>query len=297
MAENLQFVSFCGDDFVQGGLIDNVDVVIKDIVFTKDLPSEEYRSAVPVFFAKAYLGMLDDPNVVIDQSWSCGALKDHQPVDDEGNEADEGHRLIGSAMMKGSNFHHFVQSMELNGLSKELTRSGDLRSLIGAEMHVERKTIKREGLAGAVREDGRAAGQVLLCTKMLHAPGEKRVTKARPAARTAAAARTSAAAAAPAAPAAAPAPITPPAPPTPPPPPPPPFDAETVAIQVLSDILTPRPDGISMAEAKLEANRELINTHKTNLIQRNKVVGLLFNPDWLAAQGITLDGDQLSVPA
>ena len=298
-----QFVSFCGDDFIQGGLFDNVDVSIRDIVFTEALPSPEYHSEFPVYFAHAYLDTMTETSEMLEGWWSCGGLKDHQIVDDEGNPAAEGHRVMGSSMMRGSNFHHFITALEALQFPKQLTRTGDLRALITTEVHLERKPISREGLRNAPRADGRASGSdVLLPTKLMHIPGDKRVAKAKPVpaataartaaapaarARTAAAARPAAAAAAPATPAAVEgataAAVSAPAA----------FDSSEIAMQVLSNILEGKPEGIPLAEAKLAANRELINVYNANLIQRNKVVGLLFNPDWLAAQGVAVEGETL----
>jgi len=206
-------------------------------------------------------------------------------------------------MMRGSNFHHFITALEALQFPKQLTRTGDLRALITTEVHLERKPISREGLRNAPRADGRASGSdVLLPTKLMHIPGDKRVAKAKPVpaataartaaapaarARTAAAARPAAAAAAPATPAAVEgataAAVSAPAA----------FDSSEIAMQVLSNILEGKPEGIPLAEAKLAANRELINVYNANLIQRNKVVGLLFNPDWLAAQGVAVEGETL----
>lgn len=297
-SQSVVFTSFAAEDFVQGGLIDDVDVRIKDIVFTLEAPPD-YHSREPVFGVKAWFSLLDNPEEVAEQWWSCGTRKSHHPCTPEGELVSEGHLLTGGTLMRNSNFHEFEKSLESSGFPKERSATGDLRHLIDTEIHVQRKTIKREGLAGAPREDGRAP-QVLLVTKLLRMPGEKRVAKAKPAATSAAAAASHPAAAAPARPRSA-APAAGPLPPAPAAAhaaaPATGFDAALVAVEILSNLLEANPDGISLAAAKLAVNTDLVHTYKTSLIQRNKVVALLFSPEWLDEQGVKIEGETLVLAA
>jgi hypothetical protein len=295
-SQKVVFTSYAAEDFVQGGLIDDVDVAIKDIVFTLDAPPE-YHSPDPVFGVRAWLSMLENPDEVVEQWWSCGTRKAHHPCTPEGELVNEGPYLTGGQLMRNSNFHEFEKSMQHEGFPKALADTGDLRHMIGVEIHVQRKTIKREGLAGAPRDDGRAP-QTLICTKLIHMPGEKRVAKSKPAA-SAVAARPAAAAsaarprtaatataAAPTAPPATAAPVAPPATPAE-------FNASVVAVEILSNMLEANPAGISLAAAKLAANTELVHTYQTSLLNRNKVVALLFAPAWLEEQGVRIEGEAL----
>lgn len=297
-AQPIVFTSFAPEDFVQGGLIDDVDISIKDAVWTLETPPD-YHSRDPVFGVKMWLSMVEDPDQVVDQWWSCGTLKAQRPCTPEGEEAAEGPLLTGGSLMRNSNFHELMKSMIEAGVPVALAKSGDLRKLIGIEVHVQRKTIKREGLEGAPREGGRTP-QVLLVTKLLRMPGEKRAPKAKPAAAAGAAASRPAAAAATRARTAAPAAVATSAPisteaaiasaagsPAAQ------FDAATVAVEILSNMLESNPGGISLAAAKLAVNTELVHTYKTSLLQRNKVVALLFSPGWLAGQGVKIEEETL----
>ncbi len=243
-----------------------------------------------MFGVKSFLSMLAEPGDIVEQWWSCGTRKNHHPCTPEGERVSEGPLLAGGTLMRNSNFHEFMKSLEGCGLPESIGESGDMRQLVGIEMHVNRKTIKREGLAGAPREDGRAP-QTLLCTKILHRPGEKRMERAKPASPAAAASKP-AAAPKPAAKPRAAAPETPSAAPSAPAAAA--FDAPAVALQVLSNLFEANPQGISLAAARLAANTELVHQYQASLLNRNKVTTLLFeNPDWLGGQGVRIEGETL----
>lgn len=286
------FTSINPSDAVQGGLIDDVDVAIKDLVWTLETP-DGYTSREPVYGLKAYLSMASNPDEVVEQWWSAGTRKQHSPCNEERELLNEGHFLCGGPLIRGSNALEFLASLKEAGLKEEFLVH-DLRRLVGIEMHVVRKTMKREGLAGAPREDGRAM-QTLVCSKIHWAPGDKRLAKAKPAAGTSAAsAGATAAAAKPRAAAAAAATST--ATPVEVSTPTTTFDANLVAVEVLSDIMMSSPEamakGIAVAAAKLAANTALVQVHKASLVQRNKVMTLLFNPEWLTGQGVAMEESQ-----
>src|SRR5262245_43883094 len=106
MAEQ-EYLSLEPEDFVQGGLLSDVDVEFSDLQFC----GWDYNGAVPeeILAVKATLRVLDDkgkpdPQSETDQFWSAGG-----PFSEVGT-SEDGYKLIPSAtkngLTKGSNFHH-----------------------------------------------------------------------------------------------------------------------------------------------------------------------------------------------
>ena len=283
--EKVVFTSFDPSDAVRGGLISDVDVLVKDLLWTLE-PPEEYHSREPNYFLKGYLVPIEDPNVVEEVWWSAGTCKAHTPCNDLGEPQNEGYRLTGGPMIQGSNALLFIKSLKDCGIDaspgSHRIASGDLKQLVGLEMHVIRKVIEREGLQRAPREDGRTPAGIVLCQKIIRVPGEKRAAKPKPAAAAsaAAAARPAAAAAKPLAAtktvAAAGS-----------------VDTESLAGMVLADMLAANPGGLPVADARIQANRALFSQHKLSLPDRGKVIDIMLDPAWLETQGVLLEGETL----
>lgn len=291
------FTSFDPADAVRGGLISDVDVLIKDILWTLD-PPEEYHSREPNYFLKSYLVLIEDPNVVEEVWWSAGTCKAHTPCNEEGEPQNEGYRLTGGPMIQGSNALLFIKSLKDCGIDaapgSRRIASGNLKQLVGLEMHVIRKVIEREGLQRAPREDGRTPAGVVLCQKIIRIPGEKRAAKPKPAAAAAAAtaARPAAAAAAAARPAASAKPsaaaaATPGAA----------VDIESLAGIALADMMAAKPEGLLSSDAKVQANRFLFQKHQLSLADRTRVIEIMLDPVWLESQGVLLEGESLVLMA
>jgi len=306
------FTSFDPADAVRGGLITDVDVLIKDLLWTMDAPPD-YHSREPSYFLKGYLTLIEDPNVVEEVWWSAGTCKAHTPCGELGEPQNEGYRLTGGPMIQGSNALLFIKSLQSCGIDaapgSHRIASGDLRQLIGIEMHVIRKVIEREGLQRAPREDGRTQAGVVLCQKIIRIPGEKRAAKTKPAAAASAAAAAakpaaasaaaataaiaaaakpaaaSAAAPSAAAPSAAAAPVAKAG------------DTESMASVVLADMMLGKPDGLTASDARIQANRILFSIHKLGLTDRERVIAVMLDPAWLETQGVLLEGETLVLAA
>lgn len=293
------FTSFDPADAVRGGLISDVDVLVKELVWTLDSPPE-YHSREPNYFLKGYLTLIEDPNVVEEVWWSAGTRKNHTPCNDGGEPQDEGYRLTGGPMIQNSNAYLFMDSIKKCGIDaapgSHRMASGNLKQLIGLEMHVIRKVIERDGLQRAPREDGRTPAGVVVCQKIIRVPGEKRAPKSKPAAAaaSAAAATPSARPAATAKPAASTAAARPtsaaaPAPTA--------VDTASLAGTVLADMMDAKPEGLLVTDAKVQANRVLFSQHKLSLADRSKVIELMLDPAWLETQGVLLEGETLVLAA
>ena len=326
------FTSFDPADAVRGGLITDVDVLIKDLLWTMDAPPD-YHSREPSYFLKGYLTLIEDPNVVEEVWWSAGTCKAHTPCGELGEPQNEGYRLTGGPMIQGSNALLFIKSLQSCGIDaapgSHRIASGDLRQLIGIEMHVIRKVIEREGLQRAPREDGRTQAGVVLCQKIIRIPGERRAAKTKPAtaASAAAAAAKPAAASAAAATAAIAAAATPAAastavpsaaalspaarsaaahtaaalsaaaPSTAAAPVAKAGDTESMASVVLADMMLGKPGGLTASDARIQANRILFSIHKLGLTDRERVIAVMLDPAWLETQGVLLEGETLVLAA
>lgn len=288
------FTSFDPADAVRGGLITDVDVLIKDLLWTMDAPPD-YHSREPSYFLKGYLTLIEDPNVVEEVWWSAGTCKAHTPCGELGEPQNEGYRLTGGPMIQGSNALLFIKSLQSCGIDaapgSHRIASGDLRQLIGIEMHVIRKVIEREGLQRAPREDGRTQAGVVLCQKIIRIPGEKRAAKTKPAAAASAAAAAAKPAAASAAALSAAALSTAAAPVAKA------GDTESMASVVLADMMLGKPDGLTASDARIQANRILFSIHKLGLTDRERVIAVMLDPAWLETQGVLLEGETLVLAA
>lgn len=284
--EKVVFTSLDPSDAVRGGLISDVDVRVKDIVWTLECP-EGYSSREPTFFIKGYLELIAETNVFEEVWWSCGTRKNHTPCDEEGNPTDEGYRLTGGPLMQGSNAIELLDSLKKCGFPVAKLKACNLKEVVDLEMHVIRKVIEREGLQRAPREDGRTPAGVVICQKIIRVPGEKRAAKPKPAA--AAAATSAARPAARTAAAAKPAAAAPPAAAT--------TDTESLAGIVLADLMNAKPEGLLVSDAKIQANRALFSAHKLSLVDRTKVIELMLDPIWLESQGVLLEGETLVLMA
>lgn len=269
------FTSLDPADAVRGGLISDVDVMVKDILWTMETP-EGYHSREPNYFIKGWLTLIEDPNVVEEVWWSAGSKKGHTPCDDQGEPLDEGYRLTGGPLIQGSNAVMFLDSLKSCGFPSDKLKSANLKELVGTEMHVIRKVVEREGLQRAPREDGRTAAGTVVCQKLIRVPGEKRAAKPKPAA----AARPAAATAKPAAKAG----TT--------------VDHAELAGLAMAEMLSTATNGnLLVSDAKVQANRFLFQKHQLSLEDRNKTITIMLDPVWLEGQGVLLEGESLVLMA
>lgn len=294
--EQIRFASFGPDDFAQALLLDDVDVVVKEMSFTTEFPpnyAEKMQARagrdanVVHLFVHGWFSPLSNLEEMIDNWWSCGTVKSLEPCDSDGNVPDgdvkEGTRLLGPGMLNDkSKFSAFVKSLGKHGVPK--TIFSDLKNLIGIEMHVQAvQDEAREGLQTAPSAKGTSrAPRTVLCTKLHRMPGDKRAAKAKPAAATHAAAAAKARPAAAAAAATAGAEL----------------DFDELAVKTMAEAMAATPDGVDLATFKVAANRVMFQgALKLGVIARNKVLEIMLDPMWLESQGFILDGETLKMAA
>lgn len=161
-------ISLNFDSYVQGGIINDVDVEVVGAVWTLNGP-ENYHADKPPVFCKLTLKNLDDNSEATEQWWSAGPSSDFVPTDDE-------LRLVptGAAefLRKGSNFHMLHGSLVNNcGMPKDFLDSDKgIGVLLGCRFHVvQAPAAKSEGLKGA--KEGRT---VLIASKAIKTPWDKK---------------------------------------------------------------------------------------------------------------------------
>jgi hypothetical protein len=154
------------DAFIQGGLLQDVDV---EIVEAQWVPWDYGKPGVvsqDVLAVKMLMVQLDDtrkpvtgpdgaPAPPVEQFWSAGGNFADVVVTDDGYMVGAGPNK--SALTKGSNFHVFLQTMRAKGMPVGYLEDGNLSKLKGVKFHLIRTAApKRDfqtGRAGKERED------------------------------------------------------------------------------------------------------------------------------------------------
>lgn len=278
MASQVRSVSWSPDDFVTGGLLNDVDVEVEDAAFTMEAPVG-YNVAVATMFFRMDLKDLSTGDVTA-QYWSCGAkaAEEFEPSQD-GRYALIAKQGGKGAFVKGSNFHVLAESLCAHGFPK--ASCGDAWAVKGIQMHMVR--IPGKGLssgppAGGGGDDGRT---VLVCERMIRGPKGAKPVAAPAAAKAKAPAR--GAAAAQAAPAPAEVQDANPA------------DAanEEHLVEVVSEILTAGGGFMVLQNLKAKLYMKLSSLSTAD---RQAAIQLV-TQDWLVAHGFGYDADSNTVAA
>ena len=172
MADKL-ILSFAPEDFVQGGLINDTDVLVTSAKWEYFDYSGQVSSNPAV--ALRLQGTVVGSDETWDQHISAGSNKDFVPTPE-----DDGDTLspqgTGTALRKGSNFHIFVESLVKCGFPVERLHEGKASNFVGVKFHLLRVPApKREGLTPS--EGGREK-TVVTCSKLLATPWDKRAAAA-----------------------------------------------------------------------------------------------------------------------
>lgn len=185
-------------DFVQGGLIENVDVEIRNARY--DFYDYNGKAPKEVLAFKCDLHeIMKDGSVsdvpASDAVWSMGNPDGMMPIED-GRFIGAQHE--GASLKKGSNFFVFFETLERLGFSDV---DGDAHAFNGLQMHVVRiPAPKRDGLDMHV--EGEREKKIMVASAIIRNPNDKRSRGAasrKPAASTASTASSKPAASAPAA--------------------------------------------------------------------------------------------------
>lgn len=163
--------------FTQGGLIDDVDVLVKRARFVAW--DYEGKQDNPVLAIHMTLNqVVDDTDV--EQYWSCGDMQYFVPSEDPKNPDLNGVTCVQvgekTALNSGTNGALLLNSLVQVGFPEDQFDSGDLRVLEGIKIHVNRvPQPKRSNMA---KKDGaKGDPMVLIATVLLAMPGESTTTK------------------------------------------------------------------------------------------------------------------------
>lgn len=167
-------ISLNPDTFTSGGLLDDVDVTITNAAFLMWDYDGTVAVPVPALGVTMRLpGEESDPDPAKDhdQYYSCGKTEDFAP-----NTEGTGLVPIGTktGLNNSSNGGLFIASLINIGVPKTLFDSGNIQSIVGIKMHVNRVPAPEGRQA---RPDGRKP-EILVATKLISLPGESGQTGA-----------------------------------------------------------------------------------------------------------------------
>lgn len=265
------------DAFVQGGLLQDVDVEIvsaqwvpwdygKPGVVSEDVLAARLGLVVLGEDRKPVTGPDGHPEAAKDQYWSAGGNFADVTVSDDGLTVGAGTK---TALTKGSNFHLFLQSLREHGMPSGFMEGGSLANLVGIKFHLVRKPAPaRPGISNqrANKEDQ----TIPVCGAMISGPwkpGAAKGGKATPAAAKAGAA------------AATPAPATPVA-----------TDEETEATaeRLIREVLAAEPNQTvaKLSDLKVKVFRKATTDKAIPADKRNIVGKLAENGAWIEERAI-----------
>lgn len=155
------------DTFVDRGLLDNVDVIVKDAAFTI---FDYGGKAVPQTALKLDLALASNPDNIHEQYWSVGGGTERFIPTPDGKQitttSDE--ENADANLTAKSNLHYLYLSLVDNGVPKDiLDGANGCKALIGLAGHVDSKPIKR------AMQDGDKENKVLVFTSISALPGDK----------------------------------------------------------------------------------------------------------------------------
>lgn len=173
-------VSLRPSTFTQGGLIDDVDAVIKRARFV----SYDYDGKADKPALCLLLQLVDNEDTEHAQYYSAGDLQYFVPSEDPKNEDLNGIEIVAvgdkTALNGGTNCALMLNSLVTAGLPEDLLDSGDMRKIEGLKAHWNRVAQpKRTGIAKRPGQSDRDP-MVLLCTAIINLPGEKPKAGAKP---------------------------------------------------------------------------------------------------------------------
>lgn len=159
--------------FVEGGgLLDDVDVTVKQSVFA----FYDYNGTVSPPSPSLGLTLVDPDGKEHDQFFSAGDAKYFSPSADDKNPSDIGKYLVAvgdkTAVNNNTNLAKFIASLVNAGFPEDKLESGDISILEGLEFHLKREAVKRTGLVRTGKNAGREQ-TVITVAKIIRLPWEK----------------------------------------------------------------------------------------------------------------------------
>jgi hypothetical protein len=173
--ETLKVMSMDPDDFIRGGLLNDVDVEVTAAVFCTWAYG---RSDIePVLALRMELKDMESGETV-DQYWSAGAANQFVIIDEDGEGGAEEGPQFGSATKEGvndsANVSHLFVSLKNNGFPRDELVQFHCKSIIGLQGHVVRNQApKRQGLKDQPGEGDREK-TILVFSKIIKMPGDKK---------------------------------------------------------------------------------------------------------------------------
>jgi hypothetical protein len=132
-----QFVSGAPEDFVAGGFLDDVDVLIIKSRFTMF----DYNGKLPEPIPALGVTYKNDEGSEYTQHYKAGNSKDFVPSKDGSGLLPTGR----TNLIKDSNFHIFVTALINAGFSKETATKGNWSVLEGMRVHVNQQALPKRG--------------------------------------------------------------------------------------------------------------------------------------------------------
>jgi hypothetical protein len=156
------YISLSPDDATQGGLIDDIDVVIIDAA-TCEWDYNGQAAAGPALAVQ----FEDRNHVTHDQYYSAGRAEDWAPTPDGcGFQAVSGK----TGFNNSTNLMKFFDSLAKEGFPKDLLAAGNVKAIIGTDCHVLQVEQDRKGLVRTGKNADRKS-TTLLVSKIHSLPG------------------------------------------------------------------------------------------------------------------------------
>ena len=164
-------ISLATKDFVQGGLLSDVDVTVKEASFTVYNYDGKTTVKDPPLALKLTLEVKDDESEHIEYI-TAGSSRDFVPSDDENTIVSNG---SAKNLRKGSNLFLFNESLEKAGFPQAKLVDGKANVYTGIVFHLERRAApKRQGLKD--QSDTNEAGYektYVACGALISTPWDK----------------------------------------------------------------------------------------------------------------------------
>lgn len=148
-------ISLATKDFVQGGLLADLDVFVKEAEFVVyDYGGKATSMKAPPLALKLTLNVVGDDDTEHTEYITAGSSDDFMP-----NPDDKGETIVANGtatnLRKGSNLFLFNESLEKAGFPQPKLVEGLASNYAGMKFHLERRPApKRQGLKEEVHEGG-----------------------------------------------------------------------------------------------------------------------------------------------
>lgn len=163
-------ISLATKDFVQGGLLSDVDVLVKEASFVVYNYDGKATVKDPPLALKLVLEVADDETEHIEYI-TAGSSRDFVPSDDENTIVANG---SAKNLRKGSNLFLFNVSLEEAGFPQAKLVDGKASVYTGVKFHLERRAApKRQGLKDQDVNEAGYEKTYVACQSLISTPWDK----------------------------------------------------------------------------------------------------------------------------